>query len=74
MATIVKLFRVAMLPVVLIAVVLVLRAERTGAAGGSIPLLPWFMVLFLALVVLGSTVDLPTACCRAGRAPSRAPA
>jgi uncharacterized integral membrane protein (TIGR00698 family) len=59
MATIVKLFRVAMLPVVLIAIVLVLRLSGTGAAGGSIPLLPWFMLLFLALVVLGSTIDLP---------------
>jgi uncharacterized integral membrane protein (TIGR00698 family) len=59
MATIVKLFRVAMLPVVLIAIVLVLRLSGAGAAGGSIPLLPWFMLLFLALVVLGSTIDLP---------------
>lgn len=59
MATITKLFRVAMLPVVLIAIVLVLRATGTGAGQGKIPLLPWFMVLFLALVALGSAVDLP---------------
>lgn len=59
MASIVKLFRVAMLPLVLIAIVLVLRATGTGIALGRIPLLPWFMVLFLALVALGSVVALP---------------
>jgi uncharacterized integral membrane protein (TIGR00698 family) len=59
MATIVKLFRVAMLPVVLVLVVLSLRMTGQGAAGGKIPLLPWFMVLFLLLMALGSTVDLP---------------
>ena len=59
MATITKLFRVAMLPVVLIAIVVVLRATGVGAGQGKIPLLPWFMVLFLALVALGSVVDLP---------------
>lgn len=60
-ATITKLFRVAMLPVVLIAIVLMLRATgiSKGAGQGKIPLLPWFMVLFLALVALGSAVDLP---------------
>ncbi len=62
MATITKLFRVAMLPVVLVVIVLVLRVAGPGPAeGGKIPLLPWFMVLFLALVALGSVVDLPTA-------------
>jgi uncharacterized integral membrane protein (TIGR00698 family) len=61
LATIVKLFRVAMLPVVLIAIVLVLRASGTGGADGRISLLPWFMVLFLALVALGSLVDIPVA-------------
>ncbi len=61
MATITKLFRVAMLPVVLITIVQVLRATGTGTGQGKIPLLPWFMVLFLALVVLGSVFDLPQA-------------
>lgn len=61
MATITKLFRVAMLPVVLIAVVLVLRMTPAGAGQGRIALLPWFMLLFLALVALGSAVDLPQA-------------
>jgi uncharacterized integral membrane protein (TIGR00698 family) len=61
LATIVKLFRVAMLPVVLIVIVLALRVAGTGKAGGRIPLLPWFMVLFLALVALGSVVAIPPA-------------
>ncbi len=59
MATIVKLFRVAMLPVVLITIVVVLRMTGQSAGQGKIPLLPWFMVLFLALVGLGSVVHLP---------------
>ncbi|MDP2083527.1 MAG: putative sulfate exporter family transporter [Pseudotabrizicola sp.] len=58
-ATVVKLFRVAMLPVVLIVIALTLRLGPHGGAQGRIALLPWFMVLFLALVVLGSVVDLP---------------
>jgi len=61
LATIVKLFRVAMLPVVLIAIVLVLRAGGTGHREGRIALLPWFMVLFLVLVALGSLVEIPAA-------------
>ncbi|MCC5962711.1 MAG: putative sulfate exporter family transporter [Rhodobacteraceae bacterium] len=61
MATITKLFRVAMLPVVLIVIVLVLRMTPAGAGQGRIALLPWFMLLFLALVGLGSAVDLPPA-------------
>jgi len=61
LATIVKLFRVAMLPIVLIAIVLVLRAAGTGGVTGKISLLPWFMVLFLALVTVGSLVDVPNA-------------
>ncbi|MCH8467249.1 MAG: putative sulfate exporter family transporter [Roseinatronobacter sp.] len=63
MATITKLFRVAMLPIVLIAIVLVLRVAGPGqeTTKGKIPLLPWFMVLFLALVGLGSAVELPAA-------------
>lgn len=59
MATIVKLFRVAMLPVVLITIVVVLRMTGQSAGQGKIPLLPWFMVLFLALVGLGGVVHLP---------------
>lgn len=59
LATIVKLFRVAMLPVVLITIVLVLRATGTAEAKGRISLLPWFMVLFLVLVALSSLFDVP---------------
>ncbi|PZX45713.1 integral membrane protein [Roseinatronobacter thiooxidans] len=46
---------------VLIVIVLVLRGTGAGAASGQgrISLLPWFMVLFLTLVVLGSVLDLP---------------
>jgi uncharacterized integral membrane protein (TIGR00698 family) len=55
-ATVVKLLRVAFLPVVLTIVVLALRGQ---GAGGRVPLLPWFMVLFIALSVTGSAVALP---------------
>ena len=48
-----------MLPVVLIAIGLVLRASGAGPGSGRVALLPWFMVLFLALVALGSAIDLP---------------
>lgn len=58
-ATIAKLFRVALLPVVLIAIVLTLRATGAGRAEGRLPLLPWFMVLFLLLSATGSLIDLP---------------
>ncbi len=60
MATITKLFRVALLPVVLVALGLALRL--VGLAGaGRVPLLPWFMLLFLALSVTGSLFDPPAA-------------
>lgn len=58
-ATLVKLMRVAMLPVVLVIVTLVLRATGTGTRGGAVPLLPWFMILFLFLSGLASAVELP---------------
>jgi uncharacterized integral membrane protein (TIGR00698 family) len=60
-ATVIKLFRVAMLPVVLMLVALALRLGSHGAAQERIALLPWFMILFLALVILGSIVELPEA-------------
>jgi uncharacterized integral membrane protein (TIGR00698 family) len=60
-AAVVKLFRVAMLPVVLIVVALALRCGPHGGAQGRIAVLPWFMALFLALVALGSVIDLPPA-------------
>lgn len=57
-ATIVKLLRVAMLlPVILIAG----QITRGQAAAGTArpPILPWFVVAFVALVVLNSLVQLP---------------
>jgi uncharacterized integral membrane protein (TIGR00698 family) len=57
-ATVVKLFRVALLPVVLVGIVLILRT-RGMSASGRVPLLPWFMILFLALSILGSLLTLP---------------
>lgn len=61
MATIVKLFRIALLPVVLISILIVLRAAGTAGGSRAIPLLPWFMVMFLALVTTGSLLDVPSA-------------
>jgi uncharacterized membrane protein YadS len=55
---VVKLLRVAYLPVVLMAVVLVLRWQGAGG-GGKVPLMPWFMAVFILLSVTGSVVDLP---------------
>lgn len=57
-ATVVKLLRVAFLPVVLMVIVLALRGQ---GAGGKVPLLPWFMVLFIALSVTGSAFSVPAA-------------
>ncbi len=59
MATMTKLFRVALLPVVLMAIVLVLRGAGQGREGARVPLLPWFMVLFLALSGLASLGLMP---------------
>lgn len=58
-ATLTKLFRVAMLPMVLVVIVLALRGTGAGDGQGRITLIPWFMVLFLALVALGSLIDIP---------------
>lgn len=58
-ATIVKLFRVAMLPVVLAIILLVMRTTGTGTMIEKIPLLPWFLMMFLALVIAGSVLSIP---------------
>lgn len=70
-ATIVKLLRVAMLlPVILVAGQISRRAA--GAQGGERPpLLPWFVVAFVALVALNSLVALPSAITDAGNTLSR---
>jgi uncharacterized integral membrane protein (TIGR00698 family) len=53
-ATVVKLMRVAMLPVVLIVLAIALR----GGDGGKITL-PWFLVAFIAFMLLNNSVALP---------------
>ena len=58
-ATITKLMRVAFLMPVLVVISLVVRARMAGAAGAGsatkTPLLPWFTVVFVALMLLNST-------------------
>ncbi|AMY68025.1 YeiH family protein [Frigidibacter mobilis] len=53
-ATFTKLLRVAMLPVVLILVSLAFRKEARGGAG-----LPWFVLLFVGLMVVRNLLPLP---------------
>jgi uncharacterized integral membrane protein (TIGR00698 family) len=53
-ATFTKLLRVALLPVVLLAVTLIFRKEAGGAAG-----LPWFVVAFIILMIVRNFVPLP---------------
>lgn len=63
-ATLVKLVRVAMLlPVILVLSILLRRradTEHETATASRPPLLPWFAVAFATLVVLNSTVPLPS--------------
>jgi uncharacterized integral membrane protein (TIGR00698 family) len=68
-ATVVKLLRVAFLPVVLVAIVLALRGH---AAGGKVALLPWFMLLFIALSLTGTLLPVPSAVASGIEAASRA--
>jgi uncharacterized integral membrane protein (TIGR00698 family) len=61
-ATVVKLTRVALLaPLVTLAALWIARAQPVAASGGEarVPLLPGFILAFLALVVLNSVVTLP---------------
>ena len=55
-ATIVKLLRVAMLPIILLIVVVALRSQATAEAR---PGLPWFVTVFAALVALNSLLPIP---------------
>ncbi len=61
-ATVVKLFRVALLTAVVGGVAFAFRDQHAQAEGGaaleSPPLLPWFLWLFIALVALNSTLGL----------------
>lgn len=59
-AIVTKLLRVALLPVALVALVLGLRALGQAEAG-RVPLLPWFLVLFVALSIAGSLLPIPEA-------------
>ncbi|WP_372804305.1 YeiH family protein [Loktanella salsilacus] len=53
-ATFTKLLRVALLPVVLLVVAVIFRKDAGGTAG-----LPWFVVAFIALMLLRNFVPLP---------------
>jgi uncharacterized integral membrane protein (TIGR00698 family) len=53
-ATFTKLLRVALLPVVLVAVTLCFRKEAGGASG-----LPWFVVAFIVLMLTRNFLSLP---------------
>jgi uncharacterized integral membrane protein (TIGR00698 family) len=61
-ATLVKLLRVSMLAPVVIVAALVIRAAGQPAASGAarVPLVPLFVVGFVALAALNSLIDLPT--------------
>lgn len=58
-STLVKLIRVACLVPVVVAISIVMRRGRAAAAG-DLPLLPWFLVAFIALVVVNSMGWVPT--------------
>lgn len=58
-ATFVKLQRVALLPVALIAVTLAFR-ERDKEGGGGGVSVPWFLTVFVVLVLVGNLLPLPS--------------
>lgn len=58
-ATFVKLVRVACLLPVVVAIGLIYRTRAGGAGTQTQPLLPHFLLGFIALVVLGSVIPLP---------------
>lgn len=69
-ATVVKLFRVAMLAIVVVVVSALFKAERERAAASvsgegrsakQQPLVPWFLWLFIALVLVNSLGVVPPA-------------
>ena len=75
LAVIVKLFRVALLAVVVITVSAVFRrqlAEQAGQKPARQPLVPWFLWLFIALVAIGSFDLIPTRVVQGIDATSRA--
>jgi uncharacterized integral membrane protein (TIGR00698 family) len=64
-ATITKLMRVAFLMPVLVVISLVVRLRMSGAVGAGsaakTPLLPWFAVVFVVLMLINSTGWIPAA-------------
>jgi uncharacterized membrane protein YadS len=52
-STLVKLIRVACLVPVVVSISLIMRRGRTPASGDG-PLLPWFLVAFIVLVIVNS--------------------
>ena len=79
-ATVIKLMRVAMLvPVIVVASALALRLSSSSASGGEEtgvrsarpPLLPWFAVVFVLLILVNSFLHLPVPVVDAGNAVSR---
>ena len=70
-ATIVKPLRVAMLLPVILVAGQISRREAGAAGAERPPLLPWFVVAFVALVALNSLVALPAPLTEAGNALSR---
>lgn len=58
-ATFVKLVRVACLLPVVVGIGLIYRTQATSAGTQTQPLLPHFLIGFVALVVLGSVIQLP---------------
>jgi uncharacterized integral membrane protein (TIGR00698 family) len=67
-ATVVKLLRVALLPVVLLVVIVCLRSRPTE---GARPTIPWFVVVFATLVVANSVGLIPGAAADAASETSR---
>lgn len=66
-ATVVKLMRVAMLlPVILCASMITRAGQEPGASATRPPLLPWFAVAFVALVLVGSAGWVPAPVQQAG--------
>jgi len=59
MATVVKLFRVMLLMPVVLVISLLFRQAQATASDRAVPLIPSFLVAFIALVVLGSLQIIP---------------
>lgn len=55
-ATLVKMLRVASLPLIVIFVQMIFRDSQAGRVS-----IPWFLILFVALAVLRNTVEIPEA-------------